>query len=172
MRANREEHPCRLHDVSVSGAAIWASFDVEIGERVVANFDPLGVLEGTVCRLFAGGFAMTFIATQHKREKIAAQLTWLINRHELKDEGARQHPRAPVVTGPQSLTLAEGIVISCQVLDISISGASVGTPARPTIGSEIKLGNLRAKVVRHHDQGIGVQFCDVQSQNALRRYFG
>lgn len=172
MRANRQEYPCKLHDMSVSGAAIMAPVDVEIGERVVAYFDQVGGLEGTVCRVFAGGFAMAFVSTQHKREKIAAQLTWLINRHEFKDLDARRHERALAVSQTQTLTLAEGLSIACNILDVSISGASIATPARPTIGTEVKLGNLRARVVRHHDQGIGLQFCDVQSQNALRRYFG
>jgi hypothetical protein len=60
------------------------------------------------------------------------------------------------------------------VLDISISGASIGTPARPDIGTEVVLGDqkLRARVMRHHAQGFGVQFLDTQNQAALRRHFG
>jgi hypothetical protein len=34
------------------------------------------------------------------------------------------------------------------------------------------LGKLRARVVRHHSQGFGVQFLDTQNQAALRRQFG
>jgi hypothetical protein len=32
--------------------------------------------------------------------------------------------------------------------------------------------NLRARVVRHHPQGFGVQFLDIQNQASLRRQFG
>jgi PilZ domain len=70
------------------------------------------------------------------------------------------------------LTLAEGFVMSCQLIDISLSGASIATTARPAIGSEILVGKVRARVMRHHDQGISVQFTDIQSPAALRRYFG
>ena len=31
---------------------------------------------------------------------------------------------------------------------------------------------LRARVVRHHPEGFGVQFIDIQNPAALRRYFG
>jgi hypothetical protein len=69
------------------------------------------------------------------------------------------------------LKLDEGIVVPCRILDVSISGASIGTEARPPIGNEIVLGKLRGVVVRHHAQGIGVRFADIQNPAALRRYF-
>jgi hypothetical protein len=70
------------------------------------------------------------------------------------------------------LKLAEGLAVQCRVLDVSLSGASIGTEARPAIGSEVHLGRLRARVMRHHERGIGLQFLDIQDPEALRRYFG
>ena len=58
------------------------------------------------------------------------------------------------------------------MLDFSLSGASVGTKARPPIGAEVHLGKLRARVMRHHEHGIGLQFLDIQDPEAVRRYFG
>jgi hypothetical protein len=171
MRESKEEHPCRLVDISAGGAAVMAPVTVPVGERVVAYFDHIGGIEGVVVREFDGGFAFSITATRHKREKLAAQLTWLANRSELGEEG-RRHERVTPSAGVQTLQLAEGIVLSCRVLDVSISGASVATPARPEIGTEVMLGKLRARVVRHHPKGFGVQFLDIQSPTALRRYFG
>jgi PilZ domain-containing protein len=172
MRENKEEHACKLIDISAGGAAIVSPVTVTIGERVVAYFDHVGGIEGEVVREFEGGFAFRINATSHKREKLAAQLTWLANRNELTEEAARRHDRAAPRVGESTLQLAEGIVLSCRVLDISISGASIATPARPDIGAEVLLGKLRARVVRHHPQGFGVQFIDIQNPAALRRYFG
>lgn len=175
MRENKQEHPCKLIDISAGGAALrpMSSTTVAIGERVVAFFEHIGGIEGTVVRDFEGGFAMKLVATQHKREKLAATLTWLANRAELDGSEERRHERIVPKSGrQQQLQLAEGIVIECHVLDISISGASIGTPARPDLGTEVMLGKLRARVVRHHPQGFGVQFIDTQSQAALRRQFG
>lgn len=171
MRSNKQEYPCRLQDISIGGAAILAPVEVEEGERIVVYFDQLGGLEGAVVRQFTGGFAMRLNATQHKREKLAAQLTWLINRSELGPDEERRHERVVPQNGSSSLKLADGIVVPCQVLDVSISGASIGTEARPPIGQEIIVGKLKALVVRYHDQGIGVQFVDIQNPGALRRHF-
>jgi hypothetical protein len=171
MRANKQEYPCKLSDVSAGGAAIMAPVEVEEGERIVAYFDKLGGLEGTVARLFDGGFAIQLQATQHKREKLVAQLTWLINRSELTGEDERMHERLVPRNRESMLKLDEGIVVPVRLLDVSISGASVGTEARPPIGQEIVLGKLRAVVVRHHSKGIGVRFRDIQNPAALRNHF-
>jgi PilZ domain len=171
MRENKEEHACKLIDISAGGAAVAASVSIPIGERVVAYFDHIGGIEGEVVREFDGGFAFRINATRHKREKLAAQLTWLANRAELAADG-RRHDRITPKNGDSMLQLAEGIVLTCRVLDVSISGASIATPARPELGTEVMLGKLRARVVRHHPQGFGVQFIDIQNPTALRRYFG
>jgi hypothetical protein len=172
MRESKEEHPCKLVDISAGGAAVTSPVPVPVGERVVAYFDHVGGIEGVVVREFDGGFALSITATKHKREKLAAQLTWLANRAELGSEDGRRHERITPKNGEQVLQLAEGIVLSCRVLDVSISGASIATPARPELGTEVLLGKLRARVVRHHPQGFGVQFLDTQNPAALRRYFG
>jgi hypothetical protein len=172
MRESKQEHPCRLVDVSAGGAAVMSPVQPEQGERVVAYFDQVGGIEGPVVRLFDGGFAFKIDATKHKREKIAAQLTWLANRTELGGAAERRHDRIAPSKVSATIHLSEGIVLPCRVLDVSISGASIGTPARPVLGSEVFLGKLRARVVRHHAQGIGLQFLDIQNPTALRRYFG
>jgi hypothetical protein len=172
MRQSKQEHPCKLIDISAGGAAVSSAVPVTIGERVVAYFDHIGGIEGEVVRLIEGGFAFKINATSHKREKITAQLTWLANRGELEDDSNRRHERIAPNVGEFTLHLAEGIDLACRVLDISISGASIATPARPEIGTEVMLGKLRARVVRHHPQGLGVQFIDIQNPTALRRYFG
>jgi PilZ domain len=172
MRENRQEYPCKLADISVGGATIMSPVDTAMDERVVCYFDHIGGLEGHVMRRFDGGFAMRLIATQHKREKLAAQLTFLINRPYLGELAERQHERMRPKNTTQSLTLTEGLTVTCQIIDFSLSGASIATPARPTLGTEVKLGNVRCEVMRHHPEGIAVKFIEVQHANALRRYFG
>jgi hypothetical protein len=173
MREDRQEYPCKLFDISVGGAAMMSPIDVEPNERIVAYFDHIGGIEGTVSRLFDRGFALRIAATQHKREKLAAQITWLINRRDLGIDD-RRHERLVPENSISNLRLADGTMISVRVLDVSISGASVSTDAdpQPEIGTDVTLGKLRARVVRHHDQGIGLQFLDIQNPSALRRYFG
>ena len=171
MRANKQEYPCKLYDMSVGGCALMAPVEVEPNEKIVAYFDHIGGIEGNVVRSFDGGFALRFSMTQHRREKLAAQLTWLLNRHLLTGIDERRHERIVPRNGTSSLKIGDTLV-PCQILDVSISGAAINTDARPPLGEEVLLGKLRARVVRHHNNGIGVQFLDIQAPTALRRYFG
>lgn len=172
MRFNKQEYPCKLVDISVGGAAVMSPVTVDDDERIVAYFDYIGGIEGKVARSFEGGFAIRLSVTAHKREKLAAQLTWLLNRSGSLVADDRLHGRSLPANDRSTLQLDEGIVVPCRVMDISVSGASLDTQARPEVGREVLLGKLRARVTRHHAGGIGVQFLDIQHPAALRRYFG
>lgn len=173
MREDRSEHTCRLVDVSVGGASIHSLTTVRVGEKVIAYFDEIGRIEGAVVRSFDGGFAIQMNLSQHRREKLAAQLTWMINRKTLGIPDARRHDRAMSNAPVEAqMTLADRAIVTCRVLDVSISGASIAIEPRPVIGMNVLLGRLRAKVVRHHDNGVGLQFLDIQNPAALRRHFG
>jgi hypothetical protein len=171
MRANRHEYPCRLNDISVGGAAINSPVVVDEGERIVVYFDHIGGLEGSVVRVFEGGFAMQFRTTARKREKLAAQLTWLLNRDVLSGIAERRHERGSAADRNKTVLLDTGETLDCEVVDVSISGASLRMDMRPPIGSSLMLGRMRGRVMRHHEYGIGVQFVDIQEPEALRRHF-
>lgn len=172
MRESKHEYPCKMIDASAGGAAFMTPVEPAMGEKIIAYFDQIGGLEGRVVRIFPGGFAVRFAMTAHKREKLVATLMFMLNKHEQPGIENRRHERLAPPNNTQTLTLGEGLVVSCEVQDMSISGASIVTSARPPLGAELKLGNLKARVVRHHDRGVAVEFCDVQNPNALRRYFG
>jgi hypothetical protein len=171
MRADRNEYTCELKNISVGGAAIITPNMPEMGERVVVYLEHLGGLEGTVTRLLPDGFAFVFKATEHKREKLAAQIMWLVNRDEFPDQAGRTHERIGTLGRRTTLKVEEGVIIDVELLDLSASGASIGTPARPPIGSLVIAGKTRAIVRRHHDHGIGLQFLTLLSLEALRESF-
>jgi PilZ domain-containing protein len=171
MRADRSEYSCRLKDVSVGGAAIITTHPGEVGEHVVVYLDQLGGLEGTVSRITPDGFAVVFRVTDNKREKLAAQITWLINRDEYPSEVGRIHERTGTHGRRTTLRVEEGVIIDVELLDLSASGASIGTHARPPIGSLVVAGKTRAIVRRHHENGIGLQFLSLLAPEALRDRF-
>src|SRR4051794_27066558 len=80
MLADRREFPCQVTNMSPGGMAMIAPVCGNPGERVIAYVDHLGRLEGKIARVFENGFAMSIAATSRKRDKLAAQLTWLANR--------------------------------------------------------------------------------------------
>jgi hypothetical protein len=156
MRADKLDYPCRIDNISIDGAAVTTPAVLTVGEKVIAYVLHLGGIEGSVVRRFDGGFAMSITATQRKRDKLAAQIGRL-NGTEISEAEERVHPRAP---GDRHLTLmlADGTALECPTLDISQSGASIVTPIRPALGTEVIFANRRAAVVRHHDEGIAVEF--------------
>lgn len=70
----------------------------------------------------------------------------------------RLHERF-VPTDPFSyLLLADGSRHECWVRDASSTGAAVVTQERPDPGDEVTLGSMPARVVRHLESGIAIQF--------------
>lgn len=170
MRADRNEYECQLHEISVGSGGVTTPGSVQLGERVVAYFDHLGGLDGSVMRVFDGGFDFQFKVSEHKREKLASQIMWLVNR-EMFPDFTRAHERIGTAGRKTTIKFEDGVIVDVDLLDLSPGGASIGTAARPAIGAECAVGRIPAIVRRHHDKGLGVQFLDVQTDDALRQVF-
>jgi len=167
MLADRREFPCQVVDMSPGGMALIAPVTGKAGERVVAYIDHIGRLEGTLIRQFANGFAMTISATPRKRDKLAAQLTWLANRHVLGLPEDRRHGRIVPTNPVTQLLLPNGVSKTCRLIDMSLSGAAVATDDRPPMGTLVTLGKVQGRVVRHLEQGFAVEFTRLQHPDFL-----
>ena len=167
MLTDRREYPCQVVNMSPGGMALIAPVCGQVAERVIAYVDHVGRLEGVIARHFENGFAMTIAATTRKRDKLAAQLTWLANRHILGLPEDRRHGRITPRNPAGRLILANGINVACRVIDISQSGAAVATDQRPEIGSPITIGKTSGRVVRHLEDGIAIEFTRLQHPDFL-----
>ncbi|AYD01316.1 PilZ domain-containing protein [Neorhizobium sp. NCHU2750] len=170
MLASHEEYPCTVIDMSPGDVSFTCAGQPRVGERVIAYIDHLGRLEGTVLNLSKDGFVMSINATERKREKLAAQLTWIANKHELGLPEDRRHDRLTPRNTLTELTLEDGTIYSCRVMDLSLSGAAVDIDIRPAIGTPVRLGNMRGRVVRHFMEGVAIEFTSVQSREALTAF--
>jgi hypothetical protein len=169
MLADRREYPCQVINMSPGGMAVIAPVAGNVGERVIAYVDHLGRLEGVVARHFTNGFAMTISATPRKRDKLAAQLTWLANRHILNLPEDRRHSRFVPRNPGSTLLLPNGSVIGCRIIDVSLSGAGIAVPSalRPEIGAVITLGKVPGRVVRHLEEGFAIEFTRLQHPDSI-----
>jgi len=167
MLADRREFPCQVVNMSPGGMAVMAPVGGTPGERIIAYVDHLGRLEGHIARIFENGFAMTIAATTRKRDKLAAQLTWLANRHILGLPEDRRHgrivPRNPI----GRLILPNGLNVTCRIIDVSQSGAGIATAERPAIGALVTLGKVQGRVVRHLEDGFAIEFTRLQHPDFL-----
>ncbi|MGN6570601.1 MAG: PilZ domain-containing protein [Pseudolabrys sp.] len=164
MLADRREFPCQVVDMSPGGMALVAPVAGHPGERVIAYVDHLGRLEGKIARILDNGFAMSISATLRKRDKLAAQLTWLANRQILNLPEDRRHGRFTPKNPMARLILPNGVNVACRVIDLSQSGAavSIAPDLRPVVGSMITIGKTQGRVVRHIEDGFAVEFTRLQ----------
>ncbi len=172
MRIDKKEYPCQLNEVSVEHMRIESPVNLVPTEKIIVYLDHLGGLEGEVGKVDGGGFHLRLNITTRKREKLAAQLTWLINRAELSGLEARRHDRVAVSNRTVALRYGAGQAVECRLLDISLSGASLETDVRPEVGAEVMVGKQNAIVRRHHEHGIGVEFVQVREANNLQGLVG
>lgn len=171
MLEDRSEHPCHVIDMSPGDVAFRTNVQGQLGEKVIAYLDHIGRVEGVLTRLFPDGFAMTIIASERKRDKLAAQLTWLANKHELDLPEDRRHERVSPRNPLTVVQLEDGRQYKCRIIDLSLSGAAVEIDVKPEIGLPVTLGNMRGRVVRHFDDGIAIEFATVQREETLHREF-
>ena len=162
MLADRREFPCQVIEMSPGDARVIAPVPGEVGERVVAYLDHIGRVEGTVNRMIEGGFAMEVHASMRKRDKMAAQLTWLANKDILNLPEDRRHERVVPDIRHSTIMLEDGRRYNCKIIDISLSGAAIELDVRPAMGTPVTLGRMRARVVRHFQNGVAVEFASAQ----------
>jgi PilZ domain len=167
MLADRREFPCQVVNMSPGGMALIAPVGGAPGERIIAYVDHLGRLEGHVARVFNNGFAVTISATARKRDKLAAQLTWLANRQILGLPEDRRHGRIVPRNPLGRLILPNGVNLTCRIIDVSQSGAGIATDQRPPIGALVTLGKVQGRVVRHLEDGFAIEFTRLQHPDFL-----
>lgn len=171
MLPDQNEYHCQVINISPGGLALSSPTCGEIGDRVVLYLDHVGRVEGVITRHFAGGFACLLKVPDRKRERLADQLTWLANRSILTGQDGRVHERIVPTDSSSVLSLPDGRNVSCTILDISVSGASISTPVFPEIGTEVVLGRTRGRVVRHHDDGVAIRFTGAPDLAKLSGHF-
>ena len=167
MLSDRCEYPCQVTNMSPGGMALIAPVAGQAGERVIAYVDHVGRLEGVIARQFQNGFAMTVSATTRKRDKLAAQLTWLANRHILSLPEDRRHGRVAPRNPTGRLILPSGVNVTVRVIDVSQSGAAVATEHRPEIGAAVTIGKTSGRVVRHLEDGFAIEFIRLQHSDFI-----
>jgi PilZ domain len=169
MLADRRDFPCQVIDMSPGGMAVLTPVVGVPGERVIAYVDHLGRLEGKIARLIHNGFAMTISATSRKRDKLAAQLTWIANRQILNLPEDRRHGRFTPRNTMARLILPNGTNVTCRIIDLSASGAAVAISSelRPVIGAAVTIGKTLGRVVRHIEDGFAIEFTRLQHPDSV-----
>ena len=69
----------------------------------------------------------------------------------------RRHERSSQ-KGFAKFTRADGQIINCEIMDMSVGGVSLKTDVKPPIGEFVLIAQIAGRVARHHADGIGIEF--------------
>lgn len=78
----------------------------------------------------------------------------------------RNGDRIKPMAGSAKMRLTDGRDHEVFVENISESGAAVTTRLRPPVGSMVRIEDVWAKVVRHFDKGIAVEFAPASERSS------
>jgi hypothetical protein len=160
---------CRTTRVSPFRMMVDMPVVGKVGDNLISYFRDIGNFEGTISDTARGGVLLELEMTQAMRAKLADKLTWLEKKTSdpASISDARKTPRFVPKAALSTLTLADGAVHSCFVVDASLSGAAVATDIRPPIGTPLGVGACIGRVIRHTPDGFAVKFVKQQSRDEL-----
>jgi PilZ domain len=154
---------CRIIDLSPGGAQVACELGLPAGTPIVLYVDGFGRFEGVVARPVDakdqtdGNFGIKFHCSALKRERVAEQLTVFLNKGVVDESAMRRHDREPT-KGLARFTRANGDIVGCEVLDLSLSGVSLKSDVKPPIGEVVLIGQMAGRVARHHETGVAIEF--------------
>lgn len=166
MRADGSEYNCRLWRISASNADLGMTVggvSLQQDDHIIAYIENLGRLEGTIINIQRDDFTLHLQHSDHQKNKLITKINWLTQHANLDAVNQRRHARHAPARSEAVLTLDDGSQHACKILDLSLSGAAVETTLRPPLRSILSLGNSQAKVMRHFDDGIGIEFLVLQT---------
>ncbi len=150
------ERPCVVVNISAGGAMVRAKTTPRAGEKVVLYIDSVGRFEGEVIRSGKHAFAVKYKARRAKIQRTADALIRVLNRGQQAAD-RRKAPRIEVES-QVIVTNADGSQLDCTIMDVSLTGASLNINPQPALGTEMIIGRMKARVVRLHEDGVGVVF--------------
>jgi hypothetical protein len=161
---------CRTSRISPFRLMVAVPVIGKIGDPIASYFGDFGKLDGVISDTANGSFLLELEMTRAMREKFATKLTWLDKRQKnpsIRD--GRKQPRIIPANPHSTLTLADGTIRSCFVVDMSTSGAAISAEVQPPVGMPLAVGACVGRVIRHLPDGFAVRFVEEQKRNELER---
>ena len=161
---------CRTNRVSPYRMIVDVPVVGKVGDYLTSYFRDFGKLDGHISDTKPGCFLLELDVTYATRQKIANKLTWLEQKQkdpEIID--LRKSARVIPAKSHTMLTLADGAVHECSVIDMSVTGAAVSVEAQLEVGTPLAIGACVGRVTRAFANGVAVKFVERQSQYELDR---
>jgi PilZ domain-containing protein len=162
---------CRTNRVSPYRMIVDVPVVGKVGDYLTSYFRDFGKLDGRISDTKPGCFLLELDVTYATRERIANKLTWLEEKQKDPDSviDLRKSPRVIPAKSHTTMTLADGGVHECFVIDMSVTGAAVSAQVELEVGTPLAVGACVGRVVRAFASGVAVKFVEKQNQHELDR---
>jgi hypothetical protein len=161
---------CRTTRVSPFRMIVDVPVVGRVGDRITSYFGEFGEFEGNISDTKRGSILLELEMTPEKREWMADKLTWLEKKQNdatIKD--ARLDARFIPQDSHTTLTLADGSIHTCFIIDVSPTGIAVSSAVQPPIGMPLAIGYCVGRVVRTFPTGFAIRFVERLDVNDLSR---
>lgn len=158
MLPDLSEHACQVSQLTPDSAVFITTIVPETDSQIVAYLDEIGRVEGVSREVVPSGFRITFSHTGLRKERFASRLSGRAAKNTTVGTDLRRHARHTPQDSQSCITLPDGRVYPCEVMDISLSGAAVKVEVMPSLGTCVTLGKMRGRIIRHVESGIAIEF--------------
>ena len=170
IRGERREFACRTVSISTEAIALTGPVRGTAGERVIAHFDELGKIDGQIVRLVRDGFVMSVRLPDAERARLASKIDWLDRHKNYRLPDDRKHRRIIPKRPHSTVMLADGTVMGCFVIDMSVSGVAVSADITVQLGDVLAVGKVIGRVVRIFPEGFALRFIELQHPDQLESW--
>jgi hypothetical protein len=162
------EFSCRVVKISPGAIKIAGPVTGSIGEWVTLHLDTFGQFEGPVIRSRERELVMRIVTTNDDRKNIARKIEWVENK---ANRDKRQHNRFVPKDPLSTLSLPNGRVMPCQIINYSISDAAVSADVILELGAILIVGKIVGRVARLFPEGFAIEFLITQDLQTLKELF-
>lgn len=161
---------CRTNRVSPYRMIVDVPVVGKVGDYLTSYFRDFGKLDGHISDTKPGSFLLELDVTYATRQRIANKLVWLEQKQKDPDNivELRRTPRIIPAKSHTALTLADGAVHECFVVDMSTAGVAVSSEMKLEVGTPLAVGACVGRIVRIFPSGFAVQFVEQPFSRTIR----
>ena len=156
--ATQTEIDCLVTELSPDGAYITTPRASLFGAEIALYIESFDRFSASVVCTRSDGVRVKFNCSPNKRARIAEKISYHLNGQPVPLTSLLR-VQGPDLRSVRNFTRQKnGETASFEVIDISLSGASLRTSCRPAIDEIVTIGSVEGRVTRHFDDGIAVEF--------------
>lgn len=173
MLPSKEEHNCRVLEMSTGGMSISSAASPRPGDQIIIYIAELGRFEARVEAPADSGFSVSMSLTPHKHKKLAEQLVWYANRDALDLPENRRHKRFVPLNHLTTVRFMNGRECMARINDISASGVnveinlSVNSKVTILVGGSVVVGSKKTTVIRVFEGGFVAKFDEIFEEGEI-----